>query len=93
MNSAKQMKRERNTSPFVRADAKGDVCYLLVGVDDETISRFIIFYRMGKGNGLAVADGRNVNTPTDELVNEGSVVIRSHVCPTRMEGFTVKFVY
>jgi len=47
----------------------------------------------GEADGLTVIDGRDIDTPTQELVDESAVVIASHTNPSLIANLTVENVY
>ena len=69
-----------NTPLLPRADGRGGV-FDIRGISadsDQSVVGNIVSYGMGKGDGLTIIDGRDIDTSPLELVDEGLNVIGSH---------------
>ncbi len=89
--------------PLSRADGKGGV------VDLDNVFFYFWFWRIkgenqflvlcvvldgiSKGDGVAVADDRDIYASTDKLIYEGTVIIRPNTNPTVLAGLLIETVY
>ena len=52
----------------------------------------VVSYWMSKRDGLTIANHRDVDTSTQELINEGLIMIGTHACPASMANQGVEGV-
>ena len=53
----------------------------------------IVLDRKGEVDGLSIIDGRDIDTSTQELVDERLVVIGTHTSPTGIADLTIEYCY
>ena len=78
-----------------RADGKGGVFDIREGsaYSDQAVIGNIVPNGTGEADSLTVIDGREIETSTQEFVDESAVVIASHTNPSLIANLTVEDVY
>ena len=59
----------------------------------QPIFGYIVLDRKGEVDGLSIIDGRDIDTSTQELVDECLVVIGTHTSPTGIADLMIEYCY